>query len=151
MRNLPYFDIKGCCKATINYKSRLIDYNSFNHDYFASESKDWDHRPQRIAVYSDDTGEEAGPEHVFWVAKGRESGGVQYLLNVRHGEMTEDWIRYYTLPPHDIRVFFDNLKDHYRSLKLILSPRRITIAVDNVVDERTEKISEEVCAQTDSF
>ena len=57
--------------------------------------------------------------------------------------MTEDWIRYHQLEPHDIKTVFENLKADYRNLKLIPCPGSLTIAVDKVLDERTYKISVE--------
>jgi hypothetical protein len=38
---------------------------------------------------------------------------------MQHGQMTEDWVRYHQLEPHDIKTVFENLKADYRNLKLI--------------------------------
>jgi len=57
--------------------------------------------------------------------------------------MDEDWIRDHQLEPHDIKTVFENLKADYRNLKLIPCPGSLTIAVYNVLDERTYKVSVE--------
>jgi hypothetical protein len=53
--------------------------------------------------------------------------------------MTEEWIRYHQLEPHNIKTVFENLKADYRNVKFIPCPGSLTIAVDKVLDERTYK------------
>lgn len=145
LRRLPYFDSSQ--KAAIHYKSRLIDYTSLGREHF--ETGDW--HEESIEFWSTDG--EVDPIHVFFIAWGCESYGRGLLLNVKHGEIIEDMVRADQLDPCDVKSYFDDLREDYRSLKLIPCLGRITIEARDV-DERAEsdRISEEqVRAQTESW
>lgn len=141
MRHLPYFKYR----AAIHYKSGLIDYTVLRQKEFRQMAEmDSDEE-----FYSDSG--EVDSADVFRIAWGHESGGREFFLNVKQGEITDEQIRCNTVGTYDVQEFFDDLKESYRNLRLIPSIGRITIEADRI-EEREEKISlEEVKAQTEEW
>jgi len=94
-------------------------------------------------------GDEVEPADVSWIASVHEGGGIQIILNVSYGEIIEDHIRCQQLGPLEVEPFFADLKESYRSLKLIECEGRVTMAVDEMIQERCNIACEEdTCAQT---
>lgn len=123
LRHLPYFAIDVQERsAHVLYKCWLIDFTTYPVD-----------RLDQLR-YRDDLGfgalggdGDADPADVVCIADGGESFGRQLFLNVRDGSITEDMVRADTLNPVDVQDFFDNLKEEYRSLRLIPCPGRFTL------------------------
>lgn len=144
IRRLPYFR----SKAAVHYKCRLIDYTSFNPkelpqlDELLEDKEFWD-----------DEGI-VDPAHVICIASGFESFGRMLFLDVQSGMITEELIRADILPPQDIQDYFNELKDTYRSLKIIPCVGRITIKA-NRVPERNHSLDvitqDQVCAQEEEW
>lgn len=142
LRRLPYFK-SGT--AYIHYKSRLIDYTSSPHQYLENQ----DFREEGLGLWFEDG--EFDLNYVYCIAEGHESGGRELFLDTKHGQIIENMIRMQTLDPQDVESYFDELKQAYRSLKLIPCLGRLTIEADNV-DERVQQISEEqVRSQTEEW
>ncbi|KAH6894377.1 hypothetical protein B0T10DRAFT_603878 [Thelonectria olida] len=137
-RRLPYFDEKS--KADIHYKSRLIDYPSYERDDFHKYD-----RREDIEFWSSEG--VVGPIYIVCIAGGRESFGRDLFLNVIDGEITESLIRAMDLSPVDIKDYFDNLREAYQTLKLIPCPGRITIEAWDVEDGADEITEEQVISQ----
>jgi hypothetical protein len=57
--------------------------------------------------------------NVFPLATGYESGGIDLLLDVYGGYVTEDIVRCNILSPEDIEEYFSNLKGKYERLELV--------------------------------
>ncbi|PHH88825.1 hypothetical protein CDD83_6994 [Cordyceps sp. RAO-2017] len=145
LRRLPYFNA-STNKAMIHYKSILIDYSSMDPKHFSEE----DYMEDGMEFWNND--DITDSSNVFAFASGRESGGRFLWLDVEHGLITEDLCRVGQLSPEDVRDWFCNLKNQYRSLQLIPSKGRATIEADEV-PERAAGLGliskEEVCAQTE--
>lgn len=147
MRHLPYF--KENERSThVHYKSKLLDYTDSrqhslakSHDELLEYAFDEPHDPDRPVDFS----------QVLVIAAGYESGGREFVLDVEHGEITEDVIRFNTLPPVDVRDFFAKLKEEFRSLRLIPCPGRETQEADRVSELDREIAEEEIRAQTEQW
>ncbi|KAH8889057.1 hypothetical protein GQ53DRAFT_748535 [Thozetella sp. PMI_491] len=141
MRHLPYFH----SKAAIHYKSALIDYTAMAPAFFGEK----DSREDGVEFWSNEG--EIESTDVLYIAHGHESGGRDLMLNASHGEIVEDMIRCDTLSPVDIKDYFEELKEAYRTLKLIPCLGKVTIEAEEV-PEREEEITEaEVRAQTENW
>jgi hypothetical protein len=81
--------------------------------------------------------------YVSWIASVHEGGGIQIILNFSYGEIIEDHIRCQQLGPLEVEPFFADLKESYRSLKLIECEGRVTMAVDEMIQERCNIACEE--------
>ncbi|GIZ49129.1 hypothetical protein CKM354_001216600 [Cercospora kikuchii] len=82
-------------------------------------------------------------------AAGWESFGRTFIIDVLHGEITEEIVRCDTVSFVEVEPFFEDLKEKYRSLQLIPCPGRITCEAHGI-PERSEEIAEvEVLAQKD--
>ncbi|KAH6982291.1 hypothetical protein BKA56DRAFT_585641 [Ilyonectria sp. MPI-CAGE-AT-0026] len=139
LRNLPYFD--GPNPLEFHYRSRLLDYTTFTRQDFegATELYEYDD------VYWGFEGE-IDPRHVFCIAEGSETGGRHIFLNARDGEIIQDSIGVNT-ESYPVEVYFETLKEQYRSLELIPCPGRITMEAFKVA-KRDGVSLEEVCNQT---
>lgn len=143
LRHLPYFESQE--GVDIHYKSFLIDYSSRHH----SQWGDGDWRDDMLDNYCEEAEPKRDPEHVIYLALGHESGGRDLLLDTQRGEIIEEMIRMGHAGSDDIKVFFADLKEAYRSLKLIPCEGTDTMEAWGV-EERDEKITaEEVNAQTE--
>ncbi|KFY14429.1 hypothetical protein V492_02627 [Pseudogymnoascus sp. VKM F-4246] len=164
MRQLPYFD--KSTEAYAHYKSRFIDHPSLRSPYWTfskgddSEEEDKDEEEDEEEDEAEDEaedeffdmvgpiesadGEEVDPRDVVCLASGRESGGAGFFLDVRRGEITEDIARMTTLSPVDVVVFFERLKEEYRSLKLIPCTGYLVMIKEEEEVEESEGVSTEV-------
>ncbi|KAK5993605.1 hypothetical protein PT974_07039 [Cladobotryum mycophilum] len=138
LRHLPYLN----SRAAIHYKSGLVDYTVFDREYF--ERGEW--REENIDFESSEG--EVDPSHAFFIAFGRESNGVDLLLDTLHGEILVNFIRCGSGGSHDVPTFFGDLKRAYQSLKLIPCVGRVTIEAEGVDEREGEITEEEFRAQT---
>jgi hypothetical protein len=136
IRSLPYLD----SSADVHYKSRLVNYSTVDRSYFVGK------RP-----FPGEESFEDLPDHVFIFALGHESGGRSLFLDVNTGEVIEEMIRMERKPPQDAKTYFAELKEDYRSLKLI--PIRGMDSIEAwYAEERETPITEkELLAQTDDW
>ena len=148
MKCLPYF-AENQKSTHVHYKSKLVDYtdpeghdHAEMHDGFLDEVCAWfNHGDSQITRRSD----------LLVIASGYESGGREFILDVLHGEIIEDIIRYDTCDPVDVKEFLDDLKNKFRSLELIPCPGRETL-ITAAEPENAAAISEDqVRAQTEDW
>jgi hypothetical protein len=137
MRRLPYFS--ATCRAHIKYKSRLIDYSTYTREQFEAGEDIFDLGTE----FRNADGDEIDPAHIVRIARGYESYGTEIFLNTHDGEITECLIRADDRDPMDIRDYFDELRDEYKSLRLIPCPGRETICADEVDERDGEPITED--------
>lgn len=123
MKHLPYFSENQ--KSThVHYKSKLVNYtdpeghdHAEMHDGFLDDLCAWlDHGDDEVVRRSD----------MLVIASGWESGGREFILDVPHGKIIEDIIRYDTCAPIDVKEFLEDPKSKFRSLELIPCPGRET-------------------------
>lgn len=148
MRRLPYF--KENEKSThVHYKSKLIAFpDDEQHGTLAMYE---DHLEDVHDEFYCGDGKLVDHKHLLVFAGGYESGGHTFILDVLHGEITADIIRYETREPAGVEAFFDSLSDDFEQLRLIPCPGRETKEAGNV-PERSEEISEdEVRSQTEKW
>lgn len=91
------------------------------------------------------------PDHVFIFALGHESGGRSLFLDVNTGEVIEEMIRMERKPPQDAKTYFAELKEDYRSLKLIPIRGMDSIEAWYAEERGTPITEEELLAQTDDW
>ncbi|KAK2874958.1 hypothetical protein FQN49_001907 [Arthroderma sp. PD_2] len=144
LRCLPYFN----SEEHIHQASKLIDYSLFSREDFQTGYFRDREAGEGLEFYSHD-GEETELVDILCIASGRESGGRQFFLDVIHGELSEDIIRATQLSQMDIKTFLNQLKEEYRSLKLIPCVGRVTIDAWTFKERETEITEEEVRAQTE--
>ena len=137
VRRLPYLD----SSADVHYKSRLVNYSTVDRSYFVGK---------RLFA-GEEVFEEDVPDHVFIFALGHESGGRSLYLDVNTGEVIEEMIRMESKPAQDAKVYFEALKEDYRSLKLIPIPGMDSIEAWHVDERETPITEEEVLAQADDW
>lgn len=142
LRHLPYFN----GRAAIHYKSRLIDYTSADLEKILKQTAE---RAEDMEFWSNERRE--NPKHFVYIACGHESGGRDLILNVKDGEITEDIESVDTLSPRDIKEYFQELKEAYRSLRLIPCVGRVTIEADSVEERASHIDEEEVLAQSEEW
>jgi hypothetical protein len=144
LRNLPYLGSRTSdyldSLGQIHYKSRLLDYSTFDSVRFTNQEYLWS------------GGEEPVPDHVFVFAEGFESGGRTLFLDVREGRVFEEEIRCDSFE-EDLKEYFDDLKGKYRNLELIPCPGRGMVeagATGVDLEKLGEALNEEeVLMQTD--
>ena len=127
--------------SDVHYKSRLVDYSTVDRSYFVGK-RVFDGEE----VFAGDV-----PDHVFIFARGHESGGRTLFFDVNTGEVIEEMIRMERKPVKDVKVYFTDLKEAYRSLKLIPYPGMDTIEAWDVDERETTIPEEELLAQTDDW
>lgn len=143
MCHLPYF--KQAEKSThVHYKCKLYDYtDAEQHDTIRDHDKD---TVEAEELESFD-GEKIDPSDMLVLAWGYESGGHYFFLDTLRSEITVDVVSCNLLSADPIENFFDDIKEKYRSLKLIPCPGRETEEAGHV-PEREEHIDpSEVFAQ----
>jgi hypothetical protein len=147
LRRLPYFKNIGR-DVYVHYKSDLVDYTALGRKHFRDKN--------RWAEYADpdnfrDDWYDIELCDVVFIAWGHESGGRDLMLDVRRGAIIEEEIRGNHVGVWDVRVYFDRMKEAYRSLQLIpCLDFEMVEAWDE--DEPDDEISiEEVLAQTDDW
>ena len=148
MRHLPYF--KENEKSThIHYKSKLIDYID------PERHGDAKAQDQMLEVMHEEfkcsNGDIVDHSNLLYIAAGYESGGREFILDVLHGEMTEDEIRCGTCGPVDVKAFFEGHKEDLRSLRLIPCPGRETAEAARVPESTRSISEEEVEAQSERW
>lgn len=148
MKCLPYF-AENQKSTHVHYKSKLVDYtdpegydHAEMHDGFLDGVCAWfNHGDSQVLRRSD----------LLVIASGYESGGREFILDVLHGEIIEDIIRYDTCAPVDVKEFLEDLKSKFRSLELIPCPGRETL-ITAAEPEKEAAISEDqVRAQTEDW
>ena len=137
IRRLPYLD----SSADVHYKSRLVNYSTLGRSYFVGK---------RLFA-GEEVFEEDVPDQVFIFARGHESGGRSLFLDVNTGEVIEEMIRMERKPAQDAKAYFADLKEDYRSLKLIPIPGMDSIEAWDVDERETPITEEELLAQTDDW
>ena len=141
MRHLPYLS----SEPAVNYKSHLIDYTTIDPKHFSTG----DFREEDNEYWSSER--EVDRADLLYIAWGYESGGIDMILLVQDGEILEDIVRVSMGSSTDVKDYFEELKEAYRSLKLIPRLGKLTIEAADV-EERTDEISdEEVRSQTESW
>lgn len=148
LRYLPYFDRK--CQTFIDYNCSIVDYpnNILGHFGDLQERDELGFESSRQEYEG-----EPQPMDIICFAEGFSDSGRMLYLNVRDGEVIEDIIRWMTVPPLDIKEFFNKLKDTYRGLKIIACPGRPIIEA-GYADEKprgTVITREQVLAQTEHW
>ncbi|MFD3373858.1 MULTISPECIES: hypothetical protein [unclassified Streptomyces] len=151
LRNLPYLDSRASDHSDslgqIHYKSHLLDYTTFDLERFTDQEHLWSGSEE-----SED--EETVPDHVFIIAEGFESGGRTLFLDVLEGEIFEAEIRCDDFR-EDLKEYFEDLKEKYRSLELIPCPgeEMIEVRAAGVGPEIPGEVfsEEEVLMQTDEL
>jgi hypothetical protein len=138
LRLLPYFH----CKTAIHWKSNLINYAIADLEDIESDSF---RREGGLEFWSSNG--RRNKKYFVYLAFGYESGGRDLLLNVRDGEIVEDVLRMNALAPRDVREYLDELKEAYRSLKLIPCVGRVTIGAEQVPEASGSITEEEFLAQ----
>ncbi|PPJ59883.1 hypothetical protein CBER1_04929 [Cercospora berteroae] len=147
MRRLPYFRPRADGKSThLHYKSKLIDYtDSEQHGYAESHDQIMN---DVYEIWCTDNGP-VDHSHLLIFAAGWESGGRTFIIDVLHGEITEEIVRCDTVSSVDAVQFFEDLKEKYRSLQLIPCPGRIMEEAHELPESSEEIAEEEVLAQKD--
>jgi hypothetical protein len=139
LRRLPYFD--STHNADVHFNSRLIDYSSIEREHFQSDEWKLDGEEfwssERVV----------DPVDLLLIAQGHESCGRNLILIVHEGEIIEDMIRCGVVGSYDIKSYFEDLKDAYRSLKLLPCIGRNTIDAHSVIDRPSTITEEEYRAQ----
>ncbi|KAK3991437.1 hypothetical protein QBC44DRAFT_392921 [Cladorrhinum sp. PSN332] len=149
MRHLPYFKPSNC---PIDYKSELIDYTSVDPNdlldtwsYMKDDTEFWGHE------------DVLDPSHVFPIALGYESNGVNLFLCPLEGCLYIEYIRSNGPLVMNVEERFAEYKERYRNLELIPFPGKVALDLEikGRLDEFTEakeKIAEEdVLAQEEEF
>lgn len=112
------------------------------HDEFLEEVCAWlDYGDDRTARCSD----------MLVIASGYQSGGCESGLELLHGEIMEDVVRYDTCAPVDIKEFLEDLKNRYRSLELIPCPGHETQVTTAEPDMAVAISEEQVRAQIEHW
>ncbi|RSL92422.1 hypothetical protein CDV31_015166 [Fusarium ambrosium] len=140
LRHLPYFDSK--CTAYIHFKSRLIDFAAFTSQDYEKHKNNH----EGLEFWSDEG--QVNPSDVVCIAVGGESFARQLWLNVKDCEIHEDMVAGDMLDAVQVEAFFENLKEQYRSLKLIPGRGRITIEAGKMAEREDRILTEEVRNQT---
>lgn len=139
LRNLPY--LGG--EADVHYKSRLVDYSVLGREYFTSGP--WTHGELSLSA------DGPVPDHVVAIAVGHESGGRDLLLDVLQGEIIEEEIRCQNNGSRDVQEYLDDLKEAFRSLKLLPCPDWDMIEATRVEERQGEITREEFDGQARRF
>lgn len=143
---MPYFK-KNERSTHVHYKSKLIDYTDPEQHRHA---KSYDEMIQGTLGEPGDDDKPWEYTRLITIAMGYESGGTTLILDVFRGEITEDIVRMITCGPEDVRNFFEDLKEKFRSLQLIPCPGREV--GDMEVPELDRVIAEdEIRAQTEEW
>ncbi|KAF5023084.1 hypothetical protein F66182_4841 [Fusarium sp. NRRL 66182] len=144
LRHLPYFD--RLCPSYIHFKSKLLDLTTFARQDFESHI----YRHESWEFWSSE-GERKDPSDIVCIASGLESFGRFLWLNVVDCEIHEYLHAGDMLDAVPVEEYFENLKDQYRSLKLVPGRRRITIEAENIPEREDRITEEEVHAQTEEW
>ncbi|KAH7019561.1 hypothetical protein EDB80DRAFT_701117, partial [Ilyonectria destructans] len=140
LRNLPYFDRQS--PLDFHYRSRLLDYTTFTRQDFEEATEIYEYDEEYWGFEG-----QIDPGHVFCIAEGSGYAGRHLFLNARDGEIIQDTIGVNT-ESYPVEIYFETLKEQYRSLELIPCPGRVTLEAFNVV-KRDGVSLEEVCDQTE--
>ncbi|CEJ87753.1 hypothetical protein VHEMI04504 [[Torrubiella] hemipterigena] len=89
--------------------------------------------------------------YFIYLAFGHESGGREIVHNVKGGEIIEDIIRVQHVDQKDIREYFDDLKEEYRSLRLIPCHRYLTLCSEDVPESSAAITEENVLSQKEEW
>ncbi|KAF9775398.1 hypothetical protein IL306_006498 [Fusarium sp. DS 682] len=143
IRHLPYFD--STCVEYIHFKSKLLDLTTFTREDFEK------HKNYHYGSEFWPSEGEADPSDVVCLAVGHETFSRELWLMVKDCEIIEDFHAAFMLDAVPVETFFENLKEQYRSLKLIPGRRRITIEAEKVPETDRRIMEEEVNAQTDEW
>lgn len=142
MRHIPYF-AQNPDDPHVHYKSRFIDYTQCTKADFESlfDYRDGDEF-WTFEGFIDN-------QNVFALSEGYESGGRYLYLNARYGEINEDVVRMNLISAVDMKEYLGNMKEAYRTLKLIPCRQRIPLEVWDIPESTREITKEEVISQTD--
>ncbi|MEV2194813.1 hypothetical protein AB0I02_28115 [Streptomyces phaeochromogenes] len=147
LRNLPYLFMGGSdpwdSVGQIHYKSHVRDYTTFDIERLTDQEYLW---------IDEETEEDAPvPDHAFIFAQGFESGGRTIFLDVLEGKVLEVEIRCDAFH-EDLKKYFEDLKEKYRTLELIPCPDQEMIEASawRVPPEKPGEVfsEEEVLMQT---
>lgn len=145
MQLLPYF-AENQKSTHVHCQSKLIDYTDpKGHGHaetydgmlegWLDQGDDGTHRRADLLV----------------IAGGYESGGRTFVLDVLRGEIIEEIIRCNDCDPVDVKEFFEDLENRFRSLELIPCPGRETRRAAAVPANAVAISDEEVRAQTEEW
>ncbi|EXA43030.1 hypothetical protein FOVG_08063 [Fusarium oxysporum f. sp. pisi HDV247] len=96
-------------------------------------------------------GELMDPSDVVCIAVGHESFSRELWLNVKDCDIFEDFHAGDMLNAVPVEVFFENMKEQYKTLKLIPGRRRITIEAEKVPEHDGRITEKEVTGQTEEW
>ncbi|KAK2677783.1 hypothetical protein RAB80_006523 [Fusarium oxysporum f. sp. vasinfectum] len=88
---------------------------------------------------------------VVCIAVGHESFSRELWLNVKDCDIFEDFHAGDMLNAVSVEVFFENMKEQYKTLKLIPGRRRITIEAEKVPEHDGRITEKEVTGQTEEW
>jgi len=91
------------------------------------------------------------PSDVVCIAVGHESFSRELWLNVKDCDIFEDFHAGDMLNAVSVEVFFENMKEQYKTLKLIPGRRRITIEAEKVPEHDGRITEKEVTGQTEEW
>jgi hypothetical protein len=149
MRHLPYFSKPKSNKTPqLDWKCTLLSYIDPDEHENAEYREDFTLGEMNADFMSDQ-----GPvdqANLLVIAWGYESGGINLILDVVHGQITQDIIGVDVESPEDVQEYFDKKKTAFRAMKLIGCPGRETWLSDHVGpsdapirQDRSEPITEE--------
>ncbi|KAL5602370.1 hypothetical protein FOBRF1_009903 [Fusarium oxysporum] len=144
IRHLPYFD--STCIEYVHYKCKILDHTAFTQKDFEKHRnyhQDWE--------FWSSEGELMDPSNVVCIAVGHESFSRELWLNVKDCEIFEDFHAGDMLNAVPVEVFFENMKEQYKILKLIPGRRRITIEAEKVPERDGRIMEKEVTGQREEW
>ncbi|KAM5368693.1 hypothetical protein ACJZ2D_009359 [Fusarium nematophilum] len=148
IRLLPFFE--DAPEALIHYNSRLLDYTRMPVEDVDEAFEGMDERLEDYH-YSERRIMDIDASATFPFTQGTETGARDLYLNVWDGEVTEDCRLLDTVGPVDVRHFFDELREHYESLKLIPCYNRFMLEAQNVPEYSGVITEEQITAQSEEW
>ncbi|RGP63625.1 translation machinery-associated 64 [Fusarium longipes] len=137
VRHIPYFK-QSFWAIGFLYKSQLCDIPEYTLKDFKEEMM-WAGYPE----FESTRGEEVDLRHCIRLAEGMESGGRQVWLNTKDGEIIDCDVKGDNDDPVDIQVYFNRLKEKYRTLELFPGPPSIITQDYEEIPEDEDVITEE--------
>ncbi|KAF5004429.1 hypothetical protein FDECE_9067 [Fusarium decemcellulare] len=140
----PQITPESCAHFKSDYaiESRLIDFTAFTPQDYEKHKSNYD----GLEFWSDEG--QVDPSDVVCIATGGESFARQLWLNVKDCQIHEDMVAGDMLDAAQVETFFENLKQQYRTLKLIPGRGRITIEAEKMPEREGRITEEELRGQT---
>lgn len=145
MRRLPHLSGSPYDEVFVHYKSSCLGCVG-PEPWVLQDGTQWDYHDGWCAETH-----ELDVRHLIPLTTGHESGGRDIFLDVRGGYIIEEEIRGNTAEYKDARDYLQDLKEKYRTLKLIPCRNRDTIEAQSIGEYQGERrlTMEEVLAQDD--